>query len=157
MSWQPGYDRLTELVKSGELEQVTPDRRVADRLVEDARRHIDSAAAAREIGDLSGAYQLAYDAFRKSAASLLAVQGLRATSRGGHIAIQEAITAQFGPSVRIFRSFGRIRRARNSFEYPDADTGGPTVDDLDDAIDAAAQAQKAVSTILERDLLKPWL
>lgn len=43
--------------------------------------------------DLSGFYQLAYDAFRTSAASLLAVQGPRATSRGGHIAIQDAVTA----------------------------------------------------------------
>jgi hypothetical protein len=49
--------------------------------------------AAESTGDLPGAYQLAYDALRKSAASLLEVQGLRATSRGGHIAIQDAVIA----------------------------------------------------------------
>ena len=52
----------------------------------------------------TGAYQPPYDALRKAAAALLAVQGLRATSRGGHIAIQDAVRAQFGdrgrPSVR---------------------------------------------------------
>ena len=32
--------------------------------------------------------------------------------------MQEVVTAQFGATVRVFRSFGRIRRARNSFEYP---------------------------------------
>ena len=61
----------------------------------------------------------AYDALRKSAASLLEAQGLRATSRGGHLAVQEVVTAQFGATAGVFRSFGRIRRARNSFEYPE--------------------------------------
>jgi hypothetical protein len=36
---------------------------------------------------MSGAYQPTYDAFRKSAASLLEARGLRATSKGGHIAV----------------------------------------------------------------------
>jgi hypothetical protein len=69
-------------------------------------------------GDLSGAYQLAYDALRKSAASLLAVQGLRATSHGGHIAVQDAVLAQFGASVPAFRSFARIRRAATLSSTP---------------------------------------
>lgn len=60
---------------------------------------MDTAAVALSSQDLSGAYQLAYDALRKSTASLLAVQGLRATSRGGHIAVQDAVLAQFGASV----------------------------------------------------------
>jgi hypothetical protein len=103
---------------AGELERVTADVAIARRLLEDAGRHLATAAAAARTADLSGAYQLAYDAFRKSAASLLAVQGLRATSRGGHVAVQEAVIAQFGSTVRVFRAFGRIRRARNSFECP---------------------------------------
>ena len=45
MTWQPGSDRVTGLLAAGELEQVTP-----------------AADVAR-----TGAYQLAYDAFRKSA------------------------------------------------------------------------------------------
>jgi hypothetical protein len=107
-------------------------------------------------GDLSGAYQLAYDALRKSAASLLAVQGLRATSRGGHIAIQEAAQAQFGSAVKAFRSFGRIRRARNNCEYPSTAAPGPSADDVRDAIAAATQARDAAVMILEQDLLTPW-
>jgi len=43
--------------------------------------------AAVTTDDLSGACQLVYDALRKNAASLLAVQGVRATSRGGHVAL----------------------------------------------------------------------
>lgn len=156
MTWQPGRDRIAELLQAVELERVTADRGIAERLLDDAGRHLATAAAASSSGDLSGAYQLAYDAFRKSAASLLAVQGLRATSRGGHIAIQEAVLAQFGSTVRVFRSFSRIRRARNSFEYPSTTAPGPSSDDVNDAITAASQARAAAVTILEQDVLSDW-
>ena len=156
MTWEPGRDRIAELLKAAELERVTADRDIAQRLLDDAGRHLATAAAASSSGDLSGAYQLAYDAFRKSAASLLAVQGLRATSRGGHIAIQEAVTAQFGSTVRAFRSFGRIRRARNNFEYPSIATPGPSSDDVTDAIRVATQAHEAVITILGQDMVTLW-
>ena len=77
MTWQPGRDKISVLVADGELEQVAVSDEVTRRLLQDAARHVVSATAAAAGGDLSGAYQLAYDAFRKSAASLLAVQGLR--------------------------------------------------------------------------------
>ena len=139
-----------------ELEQVAVSDEIVRRLIDDAERHLTTAAAALSSGDLSGAYHLAYDAFRKSAASLLAAQGLRATSRGGHIAIQDAIAAQFGASVAAFRSFSRIRRARNAFEYPSIDTPGPSADDVDDAISLATRAREAATTIHAQKLLSPW-
>jgi HEPN domain len=156
VTWQPGRDKVIELLTAAELEQVTADHRVARLLLDDAGRHLATAAAGLSSGDLSGAYQLAYDALRKSAASLLAAQGLRATSRGGHIALQEAARAQFGSTVKAFRSFGRIRRARNTFEYPSTITPGPSPDDVRDAITTATQARDAAMTILEQDLLTPW-
>ncbi len=62
-----------------------------------------------------------YDAARKSLAAVLQIQGLRATSKSGHYAIQEAITAQFTkpPPRDAFRPFGRLRRTRNQIEYDD--------------------------------------
>jgi hypothetical protein len=156
MTWQPGNDRIRQLIDSGELERVAPDPAVAVRLLTDAGKHLTTATAAVADTDLSGAYQLAYDALRKSAAALLAVQGLRATSRGGHLAIQDAAAAQFGSTVRPFKSFSRIRRARNTFEYPDSDTAGPIQADVEDAIHVATQAREAASTILDRNLLTPW-
>ena len=156
MTWQPGRDQIQELLDAGELEQVTPSEAVARRLLEDAGRHLTTAASAVETGDLTGAYQLAYDAFRKSAASLLASQGLRATSRGGHLAIQEAVIAQFGSTVRTFRAFSRIRRTRNSFEYPSAATPGPAVDDVTDAVAVATQARDSAATILDQRVLTAW-
>src|ERR1700761_4325832 len=91
MSWETGNERIRELINAGELGQVAPDTELARRMLADARRHLATAAAAEPAGDLSGAYQLAYDELRKSAASLLGAQGLRAPSRGGHIAIQDAV------------------------------------------------------------------
>jgi len=156
VTWQPGRDKIAELLAAAELQQVTADHRIAQLLLDDAGRHLATAAAALPSGDLSGAYQLAYDALRKSAASLLAVQGLRATSRGGHIAIQEVAQAQFGSTVKAFKSFGRIRRARNNFEYPSTITPGPSPDDVRDAITTATRARDAAMTILEQNLLTPW-
>jgi len=147
---------VRELVDAGEVDRVTPDLRIARRMLEDAGRHLSTASQAKAAGDLSGAYQIAYDALRKSAASLLEAQGLRATSRGGHVAVQEVVVAQFGATTRAFRSFGRIRRARNSFEYPSTNSSGPTTEDVDDAIAIATQVHEAATTILDQQVLSPW-
>jgi hypothetical protein len=156
MTWEPGRERVRELIDAGEVDQVTPDLAIARRMLEDAGRHLATASQAKVTGDPSGAYQLAYDALRKSAASLLEAQGLRATSRGGHLAVQEVIIAQFGATVGAFRSFGRVRRARNSFEYPSSNSPGPTGDDVDDAITVATRAHHAATTILDQNVLTPW-
>jgi len=156
MSWETGSARVQELIGAGELGQVPPDLELARRMLEDGQRHLATASAARSTGDLSGAYQLAYDALRKSAASLLEAQGLRPTSRGGHIAVQDAVIAQFGTSIRALRSFSRLRRARNSFEYPSVDTPGPSQDDVEDAIRVAREINDAAGKILESGVLSPW-
>jgi hypothetical protein len=156
MSWETGSERIRELLDSGELGQVPADIALARRMLADAGRHLATAAAAEPAGDLSGAFQLAYDALRKSAASLLEAQGLRATSRGGHIAVQDAVTAQFGSSIRALRSFSRLRRARNSFEYPSTETPGPSTDDVKDAIRVAREVNDAAAKVLESEILSPW-
>jgi len=73
-------------------------------------QHLASARMIASSGDLTCAYQLADDARRKSSAALLSAQGLRATSRGGHVAVQDAVNAQFGEAVTAFRAFARVRR-----------------------------------------------
>ncbi|GAA1835207.1 hypothetical protein GCM10009682_61770 [Luedemannella flava] len=63
-----------------------------------------------------------YDAARKALAAVLENQGLRATSRGGHLAVIDALTAQLDPPLGgILRPFDRLRRRRNQAEYPSAD------------------------------------
>lgn len=94
MSWQRGRATIERLLGEGELESVTASPELAERPMDDAVRHLASADAIR-ASDLNGAYQLAYDAPRKACAALLAPQGLRATTRGGHVAVQDAVREQF--------------------------------------------------------------
>jgi hypothetical protein len=91
---------------------------MAEQLLESARRHLDSAGKIRST-DPEGAYAALYDAARKSCASLLQAQGLRPTTAGGHIAVREAVMAQFGSLSRgdVLRPFDRLRRRRHEMEY----------------------------------------
>jgi len=79
MTWKPGRDKIRQLIDGGELERVQVDKNVARRLLADAERHAERARSVAAFGELAGAYQLAQDAMRECAASLPAVQGLRAT------------------------------------------------------------------------------
>ena len=121
MRWQQGRGTLDDMIRRGELERVPPSRDHADVLISQARRHLASASAITG-SDPAGAYQLMYDAARKALAAVLENQGVRATSRGGHIAVREAVTAQLDPPLGgTLRPFDRLRRRRNQVEYPSQD------------------------------------
>jgi len=66
------------------------------------------------------------------------------------------VIAQFGSSIRALRSFSRLRRARNSFEYPSTETPGPSGDDVKDAIRVAREVNDAADKILKSEVLSPW-
>ena len=44
MTWQPGRDRIAELLEAGELQEVIADHAMAQLLLDDAHRHLASAA-----------------------------------------------------------------------------------------------------------------
>lgn len=74
---------------------------------------------------------------------VLAQQGLRPTTAGGHYVIEETIRAQFGP---VLRAFGGLRRRRNELEYPlypteqaNAGEAAETLMTAADIIEAAAK------------------
>lgn len=119
-SWPTGIEAIRGLLAANSLQKVAPSREAAQAMLDAAAKHLDSALVVAAT-DPDGAYTLLYDAARKSLAAVLQAQGLRSTSRGGHYAIQEAISAQFTkpPPREAFRSFGRLRRARNQMEYDD--------------------------------------
>ncbi len=85
---------IARLLDQRHLDHVPADADTVNGLLDAARRHVESARALVE-SDNAGAYALAYDAARKSATALLAHQGLRPTSAGGHIVVVEAVRAQF--------------------------------------------------------------
>lgn len=124
MRWQQGRDLVDGMLARGELEQVPASREHADLLISQARKHLSSADTVSAT-DPTGAYQLLYDAARKALCAVLENQGLRATSRGGHIAVGETARAQLDPPLGgVLRPFERLRRRRNEGEYPRGDRPG---------------------------------
>jgi len=75
---------LSKLVTGGHLEQVPVDSATCRELVHQARNHALTAVAAREIGDLEGAFQIAYDGCRKVCLALGLAYGVRAKGDTGH-------------------------------------------------------------------------
>lgn len=121
MRWQQGRDTIDGMIARGELERVPASRDHANLLLNQAHQHLGSAQAIAG-SDPTGAYQLLYDAARKALSAVLENQGLRATSRGGHIAVLDAVSAQLDPPLgTILRPFDRLRRRRNQAEYPATD------------------------------------
>ncbi len=114
----------------GELEKVPASRSQADELLDQARRHVATARLAMD-SDPVGSYQLLYDAARKALCAILENQGLRASSRGGHIAVYEAVSAQLDPPLgQSLRPFDRMRRRRNEAEYPRRESERFTAEDV---------------------------
>ena len=157
MTWARGKAEVERLIRDGELEQVTPSREVADRLLADAAAHVGLATQGID-DDPSGALQLGYDAARKACAALLAVEGLRATTRGGHIAVIDAVRAQFNDrgGMQVFGKLHRLRRRRNTTEYPDLESPGITNDDASQAIETARQVIDAANRLIASGRLDPF-
>jgi hypothetical protein len=145
MTWERGRRAIERLIEEDEMERVVPSDTLAGRLMDDGVAHLASARAIAGL-DPAGAFQLAYDAARKACTALLAVQGLRPTSRGGHRALQDAVREQFGP---VFAAFDRMRRRRRDSEYPDSCTPTITRDDADEGIEKAEAMLKAARELLD--------
>ncbi|MFA5889546.1 MAG: hypothetical protein WDA27_01110 [Actinomycetota bacterium] len=140
---------IERLLAAGELQRVTPARNSAEALLRMARSHLSSASAVRD-SDPEGAYAALYDGARKACASLLEVQGLRATSRGGHIAIRDAVLAQFAELTggAALRTLDRLRRRRNDIEYPQGESG-IDADEIDEALARAHEIVAYAEQIVE--------
>ena len=140
-----GQRELDALLAAGRLERVPADPEAAARAVASARRHLESARTLAD-DDPDLAYTALYDAMRKACAALLAAQGLRATSRGGHLAVQRAVVAM-NARAEALRPFDRVRRRRNEVEY----LGGEVhPDDVDADLPAATRVVEFVAARLRR-------
>ena len=144
-AWSTGHDIIAGLIDEGHLEQLGGEAANGDYLLDQARRRLAGAHAARSVDDVS-AFELAYDAVRQAATATLVQQGLRPHIDGGHIAVVQAVQAQFG---RNFAYFGAMRRLRNQLEYPRdrADLIIPPKD-LEKALTFAQDTIDAVTTLL---------
>lgn len=79
---------IADLIADGRIERVGLDDDEAAALLEHANLHLESAQAI-VAADIAGAYQLLYDAARKSIAAHMSAHGYRAKSDrpGAHAAV----------------------------------------------------------------------
>lgn len=112
--WTRGRAEVEELIASRRLQKVTGAAADGEPLLGKASRTLATAETIAS-DDPDSAFVLAYDSARYAGTALLAHQGLRPTTSGGHYVVEVALRAQFGDG---FRSFGALRRRRNELEYP---------------------------------------
>ena len=111
---------LDELVADGRIELVPADVPAAAALLEEAARHLSSAAAIAST-DPNGAYSLLYDAARKAVTAHMLARGYRVAGGrlGGHEAVVRYAEASLSesPYSEHVAQLDRMRRARNRSEY----------------------------------------
>ena len=113
MRWECGRATVDDLITRGRLTRVAPNRELAESYLTQARQHSMSAAAI-VAEDPPGAFQLVYDAARKSLAAILVNQGLRPRGQGAHAVLLEVVLAQLEPPRQeVFREFDWMRRIAN--------------------------------------------
>jgi len=142
--WQRGEAEIEQLVRRGELELVTGAGADGEPLLAQARKTAATAAGLIHA-DAHSAYVLAYDAARFACNALLTQQALRATTAGGHYAVERAMRAQFGDG---FRPFADLRRRRNELEYPRLPSDTAAEEEADRAVDVAESLIKAASALI---------
>lgn len=149
MKWQQGRAAIERMIADGELEHVQASRDHADRLLTQARRHLESAES-NCASDPEGAYGTLYDAGRKALWAILANQGLRPTSKGGHLAVYHAVRAQLDPPMgQHLRPFDRMRRQRHDAEYPQIDTPELHPDDIRDDLPKISEIVDIAERVLD--------
>lgn len=144
--WPRGEAEVEDLLRRRDLENIAGAAADGSLLLAQADRTASTAAGLIEA-DAYSAYVLAYDAARFACVALLAQQGLRATSSGGHYAVERTVRAQFGPG---FRPFGDLRRRRNELEYPHHPADTASEDESRHAVEVARQLIAAASELLDR-------
>lgn len=112
--WPQGEATIERMISTGHLQMITGVQANGPPWLDKAAKTLHTAQGIIE-DDPESAYILVYDAVRHACTGLLAQQGLRPTTAGGHYAVEEAVRAQFGSR---FKPLGTLRRRRNELEYP---------------------------------------
>jgi HEPN domain-containing protein len=144
--WKRGEADVEALIAAGDLQKLTGEAANGERLLKKAVVTLGTARLAIER-DPDSAFVLAYDAARQALTALLAHQGLRPTTNGGHYAVEKAARAQFGPG---FRHFGALRRRRNELEYPQRPDDDATIEEATEAVNNAQAIITAAEGLLDQ-------
>jgi HEPN domain-containing protein len=144
--WKRGEAEVEALLTAGDLQKLTGEAANGQRLLDKASVTLETARSAIER-DPDSAFVLAYDAARQALTGLLAHQGLRPTTKGGHYAVDQAARAQFGPG---FRQFGALRRRRNELEYPERPDDDATTDEATESVENAQAIITAAEGLIDQ-------
>ena len=151
--WPVGERTVAFLIERGRLErlQVEDAAAAASVAIGRASRRARTAAAVLELGDIDGAYSSACDAYRMAGEALLIRQGLRATgAEGSHVAVEDAVSAQFAGEIGDFAKpiFERLRRARHAAQYFDPSAPPIEVADARWAVEKSRGAVEGAAALL---------
>jgi len=144
--WKRGEADVEALIAAGDLQKLTGEAANGERLLKKAVVTLGTARLSIE-SDPDSAFVLAYDAARQALTALLAHQGLRPTTKGGHYTVEQAARAQFGPG---FRQFGALRRRRNELEYPERPDDDATIEEATEAVNDAQAIITAADGLLDQ-------
>ncbi|MGL5929792.1 MAG: HEPN domain-containing protein [Dermatophilaceae bacterium] len=147
--WSPGRATVEDLISARKITRLAGADAGRDGLMERARQQLLSATALIE-SDPATAYVVAYDAAKHAAMALLAEQNLRPTHDGGHLAMEQVLTAQFHG---VFSGFSRLRRRRNELDYPSSAEDFADTGEARRAIEAATTIVDNALELLERGVL----
>jgi hypothetical protein len=149
MRWNQGRAEIDKLIAEGELQRVPPNREHADQLLVQARKDLASAELLLDTNP-KRAYESLYVGARMALTAVLENEGLRPTSRGGHIAPYVAVTAQLDPPMgTMLRPFDRLRRTRNRSEYPSFTTPDVAPDNIRADLPVAASIVEVCGSVLD--------
>jgi hypothetical protein len=144
MRWSAGAAEVERLLAKGHIERVQGAQADGASWLDRARRSLEAARVIASDAPDSGVV-LAYDAARQACVAILAQQGLRPTTAGGHYVVEEVIRAQFGPTLR---AFGGLRRRRNELEYPLYPTEQATPAEAAETLQTAAELINAATKLV---------
>jgi hypothetical protein len=142
--WGRGEAEIERMLSGGELQRVTGAGADGALWLAKATATVVTAESIAR-SDPNSAYTLAYDAARFACVGLLAQQGLRPTTKGGHYAVQDAVIRQFGAS---FNPYAVMRRRRNELEYPEFPDETVEPDEAATAISSARAIIDAADKLL---------
>jgi hypothetical protein len=144
MRWSAGEAAVERLLEEGHIERLHGAQADGQSWLDRSRRGLEAARIVAEPAPDS-CIVLAYDSARQACVGLLAQQGLRPTTSGGHYAIEETIRAQFGANLR---AFGGLRRRRNELEYPLYPTEQATAEEATEVLEIADEIIDVVAKLL---------
>lgn len=146
--WEQGRTTIETLLERGDLERVSANAQWAHALIDLAEEQLRAARAVLEISALT-AFQTTYDAVHKMFDAILVNQGLRGTSRGGHLAIRDALRAQLDPPMSdLIADFDWMRRMRNAGDYPVPDKKLADRADANEALTVGDELASKVRALL---------